>query len=243
MSDHNPLILHADQEHSGLRLAVLLLIAILFLASFFILRSLLRVALPDFNTVAIVACLGAVPISLAIAAIGEKVMKMTWHSGRRVVVGQESIRLELQDEEKAVELDRNRGLNQLWWYFELGAYPRGGRERRMPKSWYCAGGQLQQDGEDNVRRIVIYSYLPPRRLQALLADDYEFVQLDPTEVYETSVSARFGVPKRPELPPELIASKTGKFWLAERNRWREGVELTADDFARFLQTTELARES
>jgi hypothetical protein len=242
VSDQTPLILHADQEHSGLRFAVLVLIAILFFASFFILRSLLRAALPGFNTVAIVACLGAVPVSLAIAAVGEKVLKMTWHSGRRVVVMQESIRLEIEDE-RAVELNRNQGLNQLWWYFELGTYPRGGRERRIPGSWYCAAGQLQQDGDETVRRIVIYSYLPPKRLKALLADGYEFVQLDPTDVYETSMGARFGTPKRPELPPELIASRVGKYWLAERNRWREGVELTAEDFARFLQTTELARES
>jgi hypothetical protein len=45
-------------------------------------------------------------------------------------------------------------------------------------------------------------------------------------------------PARPELPTEVIAGESGRYWLAERNRWQEGVELAPGDFETLLALTE-----
>jgi len=232
----NHAVFHLDQEHTGVRYAIIGTLFLTFLLGYWLSSYLLRTLFPEISTTAILSCLGAVPISLLFAAGVEWMLKRTWHSGRTLAVDSENITLHLPEGKDRV-IFRRKILNQLWWQLPLSGYARGGRERRMPAKWYCMAGQLQQDET----RIVVYCYVSPKRRRRWL-DSYEFEKLSPEDVYNTSFSGRIGSPNRPELPPEVIAGRQGRFWLAERNRWRDGVEMSQEDFEQFLSMLH-ARES
>ena len=226
-------VFHLDQEHSGVRYAVILILLLSFTGAFAAVSFLLRAFVPTLNTTAILSCLAAIPISLLISAVGEWLLKRSWHSGRMLMVDDERITLQLPETADR-EIYRRKTVNTLWWHLPLAGYARGGRERRIPAKWYCMAGQLQQDET----RIVVYSYATPERRQRWVAS-FEFAKLSPDDVYKTSFSSRLGAPNRPDIPPDVIAGRHGRFWLGERNRWREGVELTQDDFEQLLNLTRL----
>lgn len=224
-----PIVFNLDQEHRGIRYAVPTILFVAFLLSYFVVSAALRMFFPELNSVIVLSCLGAIPLSLLAAGASEAVLKRVWPSGRQLRV--EPTRLELQLPESADRhFDLSERLNTVWWFLRLSEYPRGGRERRMPKNWYCVGGQLQQ----NETRMVAYCYASPKRMK-IWREAYDLHELDPSEVYDSSFGARFAAPTRPDIKPEVIAGKEGRYWLAERNRWNEGVELTQEDFELFLQ--------
>ena len=228
-STQYPIILPADPEHRGLRFAVPLILILSFWLTYLLVSALLRRAFPEWGSVVFLSCLGALPISLLVAGVGESVLKRVWPSGREVIVRPDSVILRRPDRpDKRVELDDH--LFQLWWAFPLGDYPRGGRERRVSGDHWCVAGQLQQNGE----RLVCFCFVPRATAQTW-SHDYDLRELNPEEVYDTSFRARLGAPVRPELPSDVIAGDSGRHWLAERNRWEEGVELGASDFEILLQ--------
>lgn len=221
-------VFHLDPEHSGVRYAVIAIVLVSFVIAFVAMNFLLGVIAPQLDTTLILACLSAVPISLLFSAIGEWYLKRSWHSGRKLIVEPETIILHLPEGENK-QIDRQKKMSQLWWRIPLAGYARGGRERRIPSKWSCVAGQLQQDET----RVVAFCYVRPQRLDQWLRH-YEFARLHPEEVYNTSFRGRLGSPLRPDLPAEVIAGDQGRFWLAERNRWAFGVEMTEDDFEEFL---------
>jgi len=228
MTKSEPLVIHVDPEHTGLRVAT---VAILFVAlwlSYFLVRWLLATVAPQLAAPGILACFGALPLSLFFGWLAENTFKQRWHSGRRLLLGEGRVHLE-RPETADKTVDLNAPLQQLWWTFSLSTYPRGGRERRMPSNWRCVAGQLRQDDT----RIIPFCFVPPRQLEAW-ETEYHFELLNPGEVYDTSLSARLTGPARPELPAEIVAGDQGRYWLAERNRWYEGVELTPEDFEKLL---------
>lgn len=227
---------HLDQEHRGVRYAVILILFLSFVVAFAVINAVLNAVAPQLNTTVILSCLGAIPVCLGFSALGEWYLKRHWHSGRMLIVDSERITAHLDDDGE-LHMARDKHMNTLWWEVPLSGYARGGRERRIPAKWSCVAGQLQQDG----MRVVVFCYATPQRLTAW-REQYEFEKLKPEDVYNTSFSARFGSPDRPELPAEVIAGKQGRHWLAERNRWRDGVEMTQDDFEQFLEMMRMARE-
>lgn len=229
MKRSEPLVLHADPEHSGLRFTIVLVLFLSLWLSYFLLRGLLQLFLPEWDSPAILACLGALPLGLLLGWVAENILKRTWHSGRRLVLVDGRLRLERPRMEDEV-LRLSEPLQELWWTFSLSGYPRGGRERRMPANWRCVAGQLRQDES----RILVYCFVSPARVEEW-ARHYYFELLQPREVYDSSLGARLSGPARPELPAEVVAGDQGRYWLAERNRWREGVELTPDDFEILLK--------
>ncbi|HSM59020.1 MAG TPA: hypothetical protein VK879_22885 [Candidatus Sulfomarinibacteraceae bacterium] len=228
MSDPLPITFHVDQEHGGLQITVLFILFATFLAAFFVLNAALPLAFPQFDSVFVLSCLGALPLSLLVTGASERVLKKRWRSGRRLIVHKDVMRLERPQQVTSV-VDREASVNGLWWYFPLEGYQRGGRERRVPNGWFCMAAQFQTDEA----RIVAYCYTPPARQQEW-TERFDFRRLNPSDVYDTSIGARLSAPQRPEIAPEIIAGENGRYWLAERNRWREGVELTPDDFERLL---------
>lgn len=228
-STHEPIVLPADPEHTGLRLAVPLLLIVSFSLGYFLMSAVLRRAFPEWGSVVFLSCLGALPISLLVAGAGEAVLKRVWPSGRQVIIRPDSVALRRPDQSnKTIEL--NEHMDQLWWTFPLKNYPRGGRERRMPSGHWCVAGQLQQNGE----RLVCFCFADQSTVRAW-NNRYELRELDPEDVYDTSFTSRMGAPIRPDIPSHVIRGDDGRHWLAERNRWREGVELAAGDFDTLLQ--------
>jgi hypothetical protein len=229
MTRSEPLVINVDPEHTGLRFAIILILFAALVASYFLVRWMLQLLAPELGSPGILACFGALPLSLLLGWVAENLLRRSWHSGRRLLLDGEQLRLD-RPEAADVTLHVDEPLQQLWWTFSLSDYPRGGRERRMPKSWRCVAGQLLQDGT----RIIPFCFAPPARVEAW-EDLQEFQLLKPGEVYDTSLTARLSGPARPELPAEIVAGEQGRFWLAERNRWQEGVELTPDDFELLLR--------
>lgn len=228
-STHDPIVLPADPEHTGLRFVVPLLLIVSFSLGYFLMSAVLRRAFPEWGSVVFLSCLGALPISLLVAGAGEAVLKRVWPSGRQVIIRPDSVALRRPDQpNKTIEL--NQHMDQLWWTFPLKNYPRGGRERRMPSGHWCVAGQLQQNGE----RLVCFCFADQSTVRAW-NDRYELRKLDPEKVYDTSFTSRMGAPIRPDIPAHVVRGDDGRHWLAERNRWREGVELAADDFDTLLQ--------
>jgi len=226
------MVLNADPEHGGLRFAVLAT----FLVSFFILFIILAIFLRSLSGSLVsefyfaLSCLGAIPLSIAAAGIVEYVAKQRWHSGRSLVVGGEGI-VATVDPEKEQRYSWDGHMSVIKWYFRLGGYRRGGRERRIPADWLCFCCQVQQD-ED---RFVIFSYMPEEKAGQFI-EDKRFHELRPGDFYEDSAFRRWLTPpNRPDIPTKVLAGKEGHFWLAERRRWTKGMELEIMDFVRFME--------
>jgi hypothetical protein len=227
--------LHADQEHSGIRFAVVVLLVAAFVLAFAILSTVLNglpagviggFAFP-------VSCAIALIFALALAGVVEQLLKRRWHSGRSVILGGPGIEVIIADE-KSLTLEWEKRLAATKWYFTLKGYPRGGRERRVPSSWLCLACQLQQDEH----RLVVFGYLPPDKADQLL-ENGEFHLIQPADLYDRGpFRRRLSSPDRPKLPTSILTGKDGQYWLAERRRWSDGLELTAADFAAFVETVD-----
>jgi hypothetical protein len=68
-------------------------------------------------------------------------------------------------------------------------------------------------------------------------------EIKPAELFAGGFTSRFALPARPQLSAQLLAGPGGRYWLAERNRWQEGVELTPDDFSLLWQTIKRSTDS
>jgi hypothetical protein len=224
----SPIILHADPEHERLRSVVIFIILLTVLAGYWLTRWLFDLAGITSDFIIMFSCFGSLPIGLALAWLIEAGLKRIWHSGNSVTLNADGVTLQtVYDDNQTVQWhDTVLTTN---WCFPLAGYARGGRERRLPRNWVCLSSQLRQEDQ----RIIVYTYIPARKA-APLTDQIMFNEIKPAEVYNTTLRDRFALPRRPDIPAKIISGKDGEFWLAERRRWKEGVELTAKDFATYL---------
>lgn len=231
----SPVILHADQEHDGLRAAVVLLLMVLFLFSFWLVNALLRwelfSAIRDYAVS--VSCVGGLMLALGASAVVEMWLKRVWHSGRSLTLNEQGILIQTRRQADQ-QIHRGGSLTYLNWTFKLSGYRRGGREKRLPAKWVCLACQLQQDD----CRLIVYSYMPPKKAARWLEDGdspHKFHAIDLSEASDSSLAGRVKMPARPEISNEMLRGRDGRYWLAERTRWTEGFELTPKDFATFMQ--------
>lgn len=223
-----PEILHADQDHNALRFVIPLLLLVGFCLSFFAAQAVLNALAPTVDSRIFLACVAAIPLGLLLTYGAEKVLKRTWRSGRKVALQSDGLTVYL-DEEGTITLDKNKSINLILWRFPLSEYPRGGRERRVPGSWFCLAASLKQDDE----QVIFHCFAPPAEKEKWV-EAYAFHAIDPGDVYDTSLLSRVTIPSRPEIPADVIAGSDGRYWLAERERWQHGIELTHQDFHKLL---------
>lgn len=233
-SDSPPIVLHADQEHENLRTVVMLVLISVFFLSYWLINSLLELDFwRDLRDYAVsLSCVLGLVLALAITAGIEACLKRVWHSGRHLTLTENSIRIH-DDAANEQVIRLAQGVNHLKWHFNLKGYRRGGREKRVPQNWACLAYQLQQGDT----RLIVYSYLSPQKANTWLDDETikpKFHKIQPGEVYDSSFSARFTSPARPQITNEILTGSDGRYWLAERHRWNEGFELTPHDFAIFM---------
>lgn len=235
MNADTPLILHAEPEHDGIRITVLFSLVVGLVVGFLAVGQIIRLlnggSIPDY--VLIASCFGSLPISFAIVWLTESTLKRIWRSGITLTLtppGTLTLRTG-QGEEKTVSLHDE--LHQTNWFFSMKGYPRGGRERRVDKGWFCLACELQQDEE----QLIFYAYAPAK-IATQWAENGAvtppFQQIYPPELYDTSIRGRMGPPTRPTIPPEVVRGANGRYWLAERRRWTQGLELSTADFATLL---------
>jgi hypothetical protein len=227
----NTITLNADQEHAGLRAVVLLIVMVGFILGFRTIDPILGggsgfVATYSFA----ISCVLALVLALAVAAVGEGLMKRNWPSGRRVEIDDLELRAWLPDE-KTATLDWSHRVWAITWTFSLAGYPRGGRERRLTAKHHCYACQLQQDE----KRVIIFGYLKGRQVEELPGGS-QFHGIDPSDFYERrAVRWIRGATDRPKIPTNVLSGKDGPYWLAEKRRWSDGIELTAKDFLTFWE--------
>jgi hypothetical protein len=229
-------VLHADQEHTGIRFAVPTIWIVSYIIIYALIKGLLDNQPPGSvaDYAVALSCLGALPISLGIGAASERFLKQRWHSGREVQVSDQGLTVVLNNVEDQLSIDWSRRANQILWNFPLKGYPRGGRERRVPGNWLCLATQVQQDEQ----RFIVYCLMSPKQAEPLL-DKYRFHSINQADFYDTNgVKNWLTAPSRPSLPANMLTGKEGPYWLAERRRWHEGLELTAQDFKFFLEKVE-----
>lgn len=243
MAESSRQILHADQEHSGLRTAVFFSLFIALALAFFLLRNLLPSFLPvDFyDYIWFLSCIGSIPLALVAVWGVELTLKRYWHSGLSLVL--DDVGVYVEDKRSGqVTLEANpkgmtgepalrwdEAIRYTNWYFRLSGYTRGGRERRLPPKWLCLASELQQD--DN--RLNVFTFMPPDQAEQFIQQKQGplvFHPIHPAELQGNTLRSRFGPPTRPSIPNQLLHSKDGRYWLAERRRWEQGIELTAADF-------------
>ena len=232
MLAQQPITLHEDKEHNGIRAAILVMLFIGLFLGFQLSSGIYRLFIPetasDWRIIA--SCVGSHLFAIGTIWLTEKVLTRLWPSGVKLVLGSpnhDSLSL-IRPAETEKQLELTKSAIARGWYFKLNSYPRGGRERQVDKNWLCLAVELQQDET----RIVSYTYAPPRRAETWTA---VFEEIFPAEVYDTSFSTRFGPPIRPEIPVDILRSKLGPYWLAEKRRWRHGAELSQTDFNTLLQ--------
>jgi hypothetical protein len=242
---HGRTTLHADPEHAGIRALIPLLMLLGIGFSFYLIMGLWALLAgadgrPDYAV--LVACAGALPLGIGLAAGVERFLKQLWRSGKTVVVDETAVILR-QNKEDRREIYWARPYQLTGWYFSLNGYPRGGRERNFPASYYCVALQAQQDET----RIICFCFVDPATLEDWRQSN-AFHKIKPADLFEggftsrgftsRGFTSRFTLPTRPQLSAQLLAGPSGRYWLAERNRWQEGVELTPDDFTTLWRSVE-----
>lgn len=230
-TDAFPIELRADQEHSGIRTTIVVALFVFLVLFYILLSSLWSVFAPgdlaDYTFV--VSCSTAVGLSLVSLWALEKYLKQVWPSGRAVLLDEKGVRTQDPEMDAAQILWQDEPFQISWWFY-LRGYPRGGRERRLPKNWVCVATQLQA-GENF---IVVYTYAPAKEAVIWTHYSQEFRQINPAEIYKSGLSSRFVAPSRPEIPPKLLLSQDGKHWQAEQRRWLYGFEVEREDFKRLM---------
>ncbi len=232
-SDTNPIVIRADQEHSALQGVVMALLLAAMVLVYFLLRSLSSSVAPSSGFGGIFSCIASFPLSLLLVWPVEQWLKKMWPSGRSVRIDSQGV-IAARSADSETTIAWSEPITPLNWAFTLSGYKRGGRERRVPKGWHCLATELRY-GE---KQITVFTYMPPKKsaaLQAGASSDHPFRQIDPAELHPSGLTSKMGPPTRPELPSKLIAGKDGRYWLAERRRWSEGLELTPSDFEQFTK--------
>jgi hypothetical protein len=235
----NTKVLHADAEHPGIRTVIMLSLIVVLVLAYLLMRAVFQAIIND--SPLLLVCGTALPIGLAVVWLLEVGLKRIWPSGRSITITDYGLKA-ANRVQNDMQLKWGEDLQVIAWTFSLGGYPRGGRERRIQASWHCLAIQLQQ----NERYLVAYAYFAPKKAEHILGNtavSTPFNQLDPKDVYKTSVRSRyFSAPTRPDIPAKVLAGKNGRYWLAEKRRWKEGYELSMQDFETFLKTIEEKRQ-
>jgi len=226
--------LHANKEHSGVRLVVIFVLAAAFFATYIGLNGIVRdleSAISEFAF--ILSCSFALLVSLGLAAITERYLKLNWPSGQRVELSESGAVVYLK-EARTNAIDWSDRFTVLRWYFAIKGYAVGGRERRLSKNYFCLALQLQQDDQ----RFVVNCYLSSSQVSPII-EGKGFLKISPAEYYKGGFVSRWiGSTDRPKIPSSVLAGREGPYWIAERRRWTEGMELESDDFLAFLDLVE-----
>ncbi len=218
-----PILLRADQEHRGVRTAVIIILFTLILLLYVVIVSVWR------EVSFLLSCVLSLLVASGLAYGIELLLKKVWPSGRALLLDEQIIQAQDKNEASVTIKWADKPLTLSWW-FHLKGFRRGGRERRMPKDWLCVAMQLR----DANREIIAYAFLPPKKAARWIEDTKNFHQIIPAQVYNADISFYAKPPSRPEISAEVLAGEDGRYWLAERNRWEHGFELTPNDFALFI---------
>ena len=196
-----------DQEHAGLRFAIVVIFIVFWIVGFAISNALIPNA--GFNIIAGIIGFGA-------AALGgrllEPILKARWPSGREVNIDENGIRVTLRGQIQE-QVKSSEPVSVLLWRFKVK------RRGRVPKGWYVIACALEQD--DNY--LPVYAFMSPEKSEAL-NKTMRFTELLGDKAIKNV--------KQDSL---RVAGEQRRLRMAEAHRWNNGAEMTPEDFERFIE--------
>ncbi len=198
--------LPVDVEHLGIRVAVpLLAIAALVLALWGGPQLLDALALRG-SQLGLCLLPAAILASVGTAFLSDRLLKRYWPSKRALLVDDEYLILREKDRPDQV-IAWGARINLLAWRFTIR------RRGRVPKGHVCLAAQLLQDE----KQLTVYTFLNPKHSDRL--EHFEvFTPLVPrSSLSDGRLSLR-------------VAGEQRRLLQAEDERWRNGAELTTEDF-------------
>lgn len=205
-----PRVILVDQEHAGLRVLVPLLTFFTCIGTYWFGMQIISNAGSGSTSLTLLIVLPASVIAaLAVAWLGERVVKRLWPSRRHLQVETSGLTLRNRGETEAA-LNWDQRVNVVSWRFVVP--PRRGR---VPKGWYCMACRLTQDDA----AITLYSFFPPDEAKELAFFD-QFAVLASRKMWEKATPAE-----------RLAMGEQARLHSAEAERWQYGAELTRQDFA------------
>lgn len=195
-----------DVEHVGVRLGVPLLAVATLVVSLWAWPRFFEAIGQRASWLGLLALPLALATTIGMAFVGDRVIKRVWTSGRELELDDRQLVLRQRGQsDKTIRWDAH--VNLLYWRFTV---PRRGR---VPKGHFCLAAQLLQDEE----LVTVYTFIDPKKTEAIPNFDL-FVPLASRDTLKDErVSMR-------------VAGQQRRLLQAEDERWRQGAELTADDF-------------
>lgn len=193
-----------DAEHNSLRFVVAIVFVILAVGGYVLLSTLIPA-----NVVNLVAVLGGLFIAAAGTYLFEQQLKRRWSSGRVLDIGHDAIRLLNRGD---VQISVNPSTSRtILWRFEIT------RRTRVPKGWFMVAAALES--EDEV--LAVYTLMPPETYKQIDPDG-RFTKLQKVAPAGSSAS---------DL---RLAGEQKRLHRAEGYRWRDGAEVTNENFATYF---------
>jgi hypothetical protein len=206
-----------DRNHVGIRLLVLVtMFGSAIIGLFIIMPTLTNLigitALPQLCT----TVTGALALGVGASWAIENLLLKVWPSGRWLVLDNQHV--ELRKGKQPISIRWADRVNVMAWYFVIN---RG--RTWVPKGWYCLAIRLSQ----NDQIMTPYTFVKPEEAQ----------KLKQWPAFEMLVS-RKQAPKRGEEHLLKKVTEQGQLRDAEKDRWQDGVEMTAQDFFALLETVD-----
>ncbi len=195
-----------DAEHSGLRIAIV----VIFIVCWIILFAILNTLIPSdgLNILAVIISFAATAL---VTQQLEKVLKSRWPSGRALNITDTHIQV-VRGSKIERQIDGSQRVNILLWRFKIA------RRSRVPKGWYMIACALEQDDS----YLPVYTFMSPTDF-----DNLKTHQQFPLLQSQKEL-------KRDGQPDIRLAGEQRRLHTAEQVRWMEGAEMDAEDFKKFL---------
>lgn len=244
MTNRETLIIHADPEHNGIQTVVPLIFLTGLLLTYCLSLWLMPLRLGGTwtNYLLLGGCT-AVPIAAFIMFLADKWLKQMWRSGQTIhLTPQQSIALHQTNKEPCT-IDLTQPHETLCWHYQMGNWPKIGRERQIQTGWYCHALAIQQ----KELQLILFAFLPNQKSEPV-RQQFASQALNMAQLYETDQTSRLPRMRpsleRPKIPEHLLISPERIYWLGERARWQHGRELTPADFQTILEavTTEASNQ-
>lgn len=220
-------VFRVDQEHSGLRGALILV----FIGVWIVVFVLLNAFLPASGLNLLAVLIGLIS-GFGASALAERLLKGRWTSGRTIVTDDTSVQQVERGGAVILHITQRDEPQLLLWRFTTR------RRSRVPKGWSvmaCAlrtqsgaiGGSLRQQDT----WLPVYALLSPKQVEAF-PQAGRFYELQPEAKAKTN-----NTPTRESLRTLDLQSAGVERRLreAENQRWTQGVEMTADDFRQYTE--------
>lgn len=201
---------NVDQEHGGLRFAVLMTFLVTWIFTFVVVSILLSADGP-----ALLGVLLGFAAAYGVTFVVERWLKRRWSSGRSVRVDNMGVQVLDHGNVKASVLSEDPVIVHRW-RFTIA------KRARIPKGWSMLACALEYEGQ----YLSVYTFMKPDVVDAY-KDLGTFTKLEPKKRRTLNDDDREDL---------HLAGEQRRIREAESARWMSGVEMTSEDFTTYIDT-------